>query len=72
MNLRRFLDAAYAMYVDELMRLGMNLAEATEKTVAWAAHTIEHAVDPVDAEVARQNQSALDDLEKMMQGVQAR
>ncbi len=72
MNLRRFLDAAYAMYVDELMRLGMNLAEATEKTVAWAAHTIMPAVDPVDAEMARQNQSALDDLEKLMQGVQTR
>ncbi len=72
MNLRRFLDAAYAMYVDELMRLGMNLADATEKTATWAARTVTEAVDVEEASVARQNASALDDLEKMMMGVQTR
>lgn len=69
MTLREFLDAAYAITVQEAVRLGVPLVDALERTASMAARSM-HAeprarVEPVEAA----NAQSLKALERMMGGV---
>ena len=65
MTLRQFLDAAYALLVEEAQRLGIDLISALESHSKWAARSLLEAVN----DTSIQNQRALAELEKMMSGV---
>jgi len=65
MTLRQFLDAAYALLVEEAQRLGIDLITAMETHSKWAARSLLKAID----ETAIQNQRALAELENLMRGV---
>jgi len=65
MTLRQFLDAAYALLVEEAQRLGIDLISALETHSKWAARSLLEAVN----DTSIQNQRALVELEKMMSGV---
>ena len=65
MTLRQFLDAAYALLVEEAQRLGIDLISALETHSKWAARSLLEAVN----DTSIQNQRALAELEKMMSGV---
>ena len=65
MTLRQFLDAAYALLVEEAQRLGIDLISALETHSKWAAQTLLETVN----DTAIQNQRALAELEKLMSGV---
>ena len=65
MTLRQFLDAAYALLVEEAQRLGIDLITALETHSKWAARSLLEAVN----ETSIQNQRALAELEKLMSGV---
>ena len=65
MTLRQFLDAAYALLVEEAQRLGIDLISALETHPKWAARSLLEAVN----DTSIQNQRALAELEKMMSGV---
>jgi hypothetical protein len=69
MTLRRFLDVAYAILVEEYQRLGMNLMDALEKLENMKARTVKKdgvSAEPTEAEIARQNEASLRELNKMM------
>lgn len=68
MTLRNFLDATYALYVEELQRLGVNLIEALDRTASWRAHTVEEGVDPDEAAVVRQNEAEFKKFKELMAG----
>ena len=65
MTLRQFLDAAYALLVEEAQRLGIDLISALETHSKWAARSLLEAVN----DTAIQNQRALAELENLMRGV---
>jgi hypothetical protein len=79
LSLRRFLDVAYAILVEEYQRLGIDLLTAIEKLGDFAAGTREtdgqsptqEAVEPSERDVVRQNQLAMAELTKLMGGVGA-
>ena len=77
MSLRRFLDCAYAILVEEYQRLGIDLLTAVEKLGDFAKGTrktdgatpSQEPVEPTERSIVQQNQSAMAELQKMMQGV---
>jgi hypothetical protein len=71
MTLRQFLDAGYALLVEEYQRLGMGLTEALQELESLRAHVRrpEGEAAPVpEAEVVRQNEASLKQLQMMMGG----
>lgn len=73
MTLRQFLDAAYALLVEEYQRLGIGLMDAIDKTVQWrAGGDQEPPPPPSSEEVALQNDAALAQLQTLMAGVKPR
>ena len=69
MTLRRYLDVAYAIFVEEYQRLGMNLMDALEKTESMRARKIENngvSAGPSEAEIARRNEASLQELNKLL------
>ena len=68
MSLRRFLDCAYAMLVEEYQRIGSDLLTAIEKVNESIGLTVETtATAPVErVPTARDNERALAELGKMM------
>ena len=59
MTLRQFLDAAYALLVEEAQRLGIDLISALESHSKWAVRSLLEAVN----DTSIQNQRALAELE---------
>lgn len=72
MNLRRFIDVAYAILVEEYQRLGSDLLSALEKVSALGrdpdAAVAERAEAPPEV-VAAKNAQSMDALMGMMAGV---
>lgn len=67
MTLRRFLDCAYTLLVEEYQRIGLDLMTALEKVAEWRAGARETDVlVPADA---RQNDQAMNLLMAKMAGV---
>ena len=80
LTLRRFLDCAYAILVEEYQRLGIDLLTAVDKLGDFAVgrrksdgRAPETAAEagPSEQSVVAQNQQAMVALEKMMGGVRA-
>jgi hypothetical protein len=72
MKLRNFLDAAYALLVEEYQRIGVNLIEAVERVNESLGLTDDAQagqLSPSDSEITAQNERALKDLQKLMAGV---
>ena len=70
MDLRQFLNAAYALLVEEYQRLGMDLLTAIEKVAESIGLTIpEPAVATEKIPTAADNDRALAELKKMMGGL---
>jgi hypothetical protein len=67
MKLRHFLDAAYALLVEEYLRVGVNIMEAVEKTSEYRATS--KPQEAVEVNEAARNQAALLKLQQMMAGV---
>jgi hypothetical protein len=71
MTLRRFLDVAYALLVEEYQRLGLPLLTALEKVEGLRARTVRESETPEDrseSATARQNEESLQQLNRMMAG----
>ena len=66
MTLREFLDAAYAVLVDEYRRHGQNLFQALEEMSEWAQGGKQ---DESEAAVIAQNTRALADMDAIMAGI---
>jgi hypothetical protein len=69
MTLRRFLDIAYALLVEEYQRLGQPLLTAIESASEWGARTIKPEETPQEreeAEEVRRNQESLKRFKEMM------
>lgn len=72
MKLRQFLDAGYALLLEEYTRVGVPLQSALEHMRDWAAGP---ARTPEDLEkkekeaIARQNEQAIDQLKGMIGAV---
>lgn len=71
MTLRRFLDIAHALIVEESTKLGLPLLTALDNWKKYGSGTgpEDEDVDPSEAQVARQNEQSLQELKKLMQGV---
>lgn len=70
MTLRQFLDAAYALLVEEYQRLGVGFIDAIDKTAKWRAGDGQGPpAPPSPEEVARQNDAALTQFQTLMAGV---
>lgn len=71
MTLKEFLDAGYALLVDEYRKLGMPLFEALSKTATWRAGGDEEGAAPGDVPavsentVVAQNEQSLRDFEAL-------
>jgi hypothetical protein len=73
MTLRQVLDLAHTVWIEEYRRLGMTLSQALDHGKRWAAGSFEsEETDEIsgytDDEIARQNDQALAELERMIQG----
>ena len=64
LNLRRFIDVAFAILVEEYQRLGVDLLSAIEKVSALGGEP-----EPEVDEVAVQNQQSMETLMAMLGGV---
>ncbi len=64
MTLRRFIDVAFAILVEEYQRLGVDLLSAIEKVTALGGE-----VEPEPEKVAAENTRSMDALLAMMGGV---
>lgn len=76
MKLGHFLDAAYALLVEEYQRLGTDLATTIKQLAQWQAGGPKDEEEIVvqqntasDVATARQNAQALAELQTMMAGV---
>lgn len=69
MTLRQFLDAGYALLVEEYQRLGTPLMEALEKLQDMSAHTKKPGEVVAESAVISQNEASLRQLQQMMGGV---
>lgn len=76
LTLRKFLDAGYAILVEEYQRLGIDLLTAVEKLGSFAAGRPDpgdelqtEAPPPPTQGVVAQNQASMAELQKMMAGV---
>ena len=76
MKLGHFLDAAYAVLVEEYQRLGTDLVTTLRQLSEWQAGGPQEDLgeepqqgNVSDIEIARQNAQALSELSNMMAGV---
>jgi hypothetical protein len=77
--LRRFLDIAYAILVEEYQRLGIDLMTTIEKLSDFAVGSrktdgesrVQEVTEPSEQNVVKQNQQAMAELQKMMGGLSA-
>lgn len=77
MKLGHFLDAGYALLVEEYQRLGTDLTTTLQQLSEWRAGGPPEDQDtevpvqqkPVETATARQNAQALAELQSMMAGV---
>jgi hypothetical protein len=70
MTLRRFLDAAFALMVEEYQRLGSPLIETLEQLGEYRARSSEApSVEKVEQDIARRNEESLRQLQQLMGGV---
>ncbi len=67
LTLRRFIDVAFAILVEEYQRLGIDLLSALEKVGALGSSEPPEPVAPVPS--AAENKQAMDQLMTMMGGV---
>ena len=67
MTLKHFLDAAYALLVEEYQRLGTDLLSAVEKVGLLGSGQAEEKPAPA---VAAQNEQSMAALQGMLAGVQ--
>lgn len=71
LTLRHFIDAAYALIFEEYVRRGVSLHEAIEMTGHLrAGGAREGAPEPSEAAVELQNERSMQELQRMMAGVQ--
>lgn len=63
MTLRRFIDVAFAILVEEYQRLGVDLLSAIDKVAALGGNTEEAEPERID------NKQSIDQLMAMMGGV---
>ena len=71
MNLRRFLNVAYVILIEEYQRLGVDLMTALEKLSEWGEDPNPDKQVPV-AVTAAQNDQAAAQLQAMMSGVRGK
>ena len=72
LSLRRYLDCAYALLVEEYQRLGKDLMTATEELKDYRSPAPDVPVSTAaksEADVARQNEESLRELQRMMGGL---
>lgn len=75
LTLRGFLDAAYALLIEEYGRMGVGLTDALEQTAMWRAgadgnEPQSEPREPPQEKVAADNAAALLQLKAQMAGVQ--
>lgn len=68
MSLRRFLNVAYAILVEEYQRLGVDLISTLEKLSEWGESKEPDRAQP-SRSTATQNQQSYNMLGQMMSGV---
>lgn len=67
MRLRHFLDAAYALLVEEYQRIGVNLMDAIDKTLEYRSG--EKPEQAKEISEAAHNAASLQKLNSLMAGV---
>lgn len=67
MKLRNFLDAAYALLVEEYLRIGVNLMEAIDKTLEYRSGKEPEVA--LEKSEGAQNEASLARLNALMAGV---
>lgn len=67
MSLRRFLNVAFAILIEEYQRMGVDLISALEKVSEWAEGTSTQASAAVSS---HQNEAAMAALQGMLSNVQ--
>jgi hypothetical protein len=71
MSLRRFLNVAFAILVEEYQRMGVDLISALEKVAEWSEGAVAKPVSAASppAQSPSQNQQSMAMLEGMLAGV---
>lgn len=69
MNLRQFLNVAYTLMLEEWIRVGVGLEQALENMASWREGG-PPSEETLEANLAAQNQSAMEQLQAQMMGLQ--